>query len=566
MQHDVLVKEGRPEDGRSELGRPDESPAGLILPSGPTSAEWWRGAVIYQIYPRSFADTDGDGVGDLPGITRHLDHVAALGADAIWISPFFRSPMKDYGYDVSDYCAVDPIFGTLEDFDRLVARAHALGLRVLIDQVWSHSSDEHPWFRESRAEPSGPRADWYVWAPPKADGTPPNNWLSVFGGPAWTWDPVRRNYYLHHFLSSQPQLNLRNPDVVEALLETGRFWLERGVDGFRMDAVDFLMHEPTLRPNPPRPTADGQMPIRPFRLQWHYYDMMHPDVLHFLGRVRDFLDQWPDRAGLGEISSEDGALGRIGTYTGGSGDRLHMAYSLRLMRKDFSREILLDAIREAESALADGWICWAFGNHDVERMASRWGGETPAPGFLRLLMALLLSLRGSICLYQGDELGLTEAKLDYADIADPYGKAFFPVFKGRDGCRTPMPWNSTGPAAGFSDGSPWLPVPEEHRALAVDRQGQDPSSLLAAYRTFLAWRKRHEPLVAGSITLVETAEPLVAFERILGADRLLCVFNLSDQPVSLDRTELAVAQELTGHGFEHPTGSIAPHGAWFARV
>src|SRR4051812_15880965 len=263
--------------------------------------DWWRGAVIYQIYPWSFADSDGDGIGDLRGITARLDHVARLGVDAIWIAPFFTSPMQDFGYDVSDYCAVDPRFGTLADFDALIARAHALGLKVLIDQVWSHSSNQHPWFRASRASRDNPHADWYVWADPRPDGSPPNNWLSVFGGGAWTWEPRRRQYYLHHFLPGQPQLDLRNPAALQALLDAGAFWLDRGVDGFRLDAIDFALHDPLLRDNPPRERAPGApLPLKPFGFQEHVHDMMHADTPALMERIRGLMDRYPGRTTVAE--------------------------------------------------------------------------------------------------------------------------------------------------------------------------------------------------------------------------------------------------------------------------
>jgi alpha-glucosidase len=271
------------------------------------SDEWWRGAVIYQIYPRSFLDTNGDGIGDLPGITARLPYIAELGVDAIWICPFYVSPQKDFGYDVADYTAIDPAYGTLADFDALVARAHELGLKVIIDQVWSHTSDEHVWFRASRTHRTGAYADWYVWADPSPDGTPPNNWLSVFGGSAWTWEPRRRQYYLHHFLSTQPQLNLRNERVLAALGRVARFWLNRGVDGFRVDAVDFLLHDPLLRSNPAAAPPGGQTPVRLFRMQQHRYDMLQPGVVDLAQQLRRLIDRYyPGVATLGEVSSENG--------------------------------------------------------------------------------------------------------------------------------------------------------------------------------------------------------------------------------------------------------------------
>jgi alpha-glucosidase len=535
--------------------------------SGPASrlrddADWWRGAVVYQIYPRSFQDADGDGVGDLAGIARRLDHVASLGADAIWICPFFRSPMKDFGYDVADYTAVDPTFGTLADFDALVARAHAVGLRVLIDQVWSHTSDEHPWFVESRAARDGPRAAWYVWADPRPDGTPPNNWLSVFGGAAWTWEPRRRQYYLHHFLSSQPALDLRNERVLEALLAAGAFWLERGVDGFRLDAVDFFVHDPALRDNPPRPPAGGAIPVKPFGLQEHVHDMMHADSLGVMERIRALMDRYPGRTTIAEVSSEIGAFARSARYTGGGGRHLHMAYTLRLMRGGFSAEAVRQAILDVESIPGDGWICWAFSNHDVARVATRWAKDRPA--LVPLLLALLFTLRGSVTLYQGEELGLPEADVPREALRDPFGIAFYPEFKGRDGARTPMPWAAAPPGAGFTTGTPWLPIPPEHRALAADRQEADPASTLAFTRRFLAWRRSHPALVKGSIRLVDGPPDTIAFERAHGEERILCVFNAAAGEV---RWVLHGDAPLLGHGFpgrvEGDSLVIPPAGAGF---
>ncbi|MGH7152484.1 MAG: alpha-amylase family glycosyl hydrolase, partial [Acetobacteraceae bacterium] len=376
-------------------------------------ADWWQGAVVYQIYPRSFFDSNGDGVGDLPGVTAKLDHVASLGVDAIWLCPFFTSPQKDFGYDVADHLAVDPVFGTMPDFDALVARAHTLGLRVLIDQVWSHTSDRHAWFIESRTSRTNILADWYVWADPSPDGTPPNNWLSVFGGSAWRWEPRRRQYYLHHFLDHQPALNLHNPEVLGSLLAGGEFWLQRGVDGFRLDAIDFLLHDRELRSNPPSPPT-AEIPAKLFGMQAHAFDMMQPGSLALLARIRRLMDRYPGSVTMGEVSSQPGAFERVAAYTRG-GDRLHMAYTLRPLREGFDWQTVRAMLRQLAVTGDGGWPCWSFSNHDVERAVSRWnpqrGHAAPDPAFARLLMALLLSLRGSVSLYQGEELGLTEADL-----------------------------------------------------------------------------------------------------------------------------------------------------------
>jgi alpha-glucosidase len=487
-----------------------------------TSAPWWCGAVIYQIYPLSFADSNGDGWGDLRGVLAHLDYVASLHVDAIWLSPFFRSPMRDFGYDVSGHTEVDPLFGTIADADAVIAKAHNLGLKVILDQVWSHTSDQHPWFRAS-ASRQDDKADWYIWADAQPDGTPPNNWLSVFGGSAWSWEPRRRQYYLHHFLSSQPKLNLRNPATLDAILATGRFWLERGIDGFRLDAVDFMAHDPALRSNPALPPPDGVVPAKPFGLQHHAHDMLHPDTIDVMRRIRELIEEFPGAMTLAEVSSQPGALDRIADYTGSG--RLHLGYTLRLLRGECSARVFEDALNEGASAIAGGGLCWAFGNHDVVRLASRWGGGDAAAA--RALMVLLGSLPGPFCLYQGDELALPEAELAHDELRDPFGIAFWPEFRGRDGSRTPMPWHSAAPIDGAA---PWLPVPEAHRALAVERQERDPHSPLARWRQFLKWRRTMPVLIRGGIEAIRRVGDVLSFERVLGETRMLCVFNLSREP------------------------------------
>jgi alpha-glucosidase len=500
---------------------------------------WWRGGVIYQIYPRSFADSNGDGIGDLNGITAHLEHVASLGADAIWISPFFRSPMKDFGYDVSDYCDVDPMFGTLDDFSVLVERAHALGLRVMIDQVLSHTSDQHAWFVESRSSRDNPKADWYVWAEAREDGTPPNNWISIFGNSAWQWDTRRCQYYLHNFLIGQPDLNFHNPAVQDALLQTVKFWLDLGVDGYRLDTANFYFHDALLRDNPARgrPGAERQMvnAVNPYAWQWHQYDKSRPENLAFLRRLRALLDQYPNTTMVGEIDDDDG-LARMAEYTG-DGDKLHMAYCFELFSNAHSAPYIHDVLSRFEDVAAGGWPCWALSNHDVVRVATRWGGDEPPAAMLRLVAAMQMSLRGSPCVYQGDELGLPEAVIDYHDLRDPYGITMWPEFKGRDGCRTPMPWSAKGADLGFSAGvpaahAPWLPLPESHRALAVDTQEAPAGSLLNFYRHLLRWRKQQPALVGGEMSLLDRDAQVLAYVRTCPAQRVLCVFNLSDRPAT----------------------------------
>jgi alpha-glucosidase len=489
---------------------------------------WRQGAVLYHIYPRSFRDSNGDGIGDLPGIAEKLDYVASLGVDGIWISPFFASPMVDFGYDVSDYRAVDPIFGTLGDFDRLLARAHALGLKVIIDMAWCHTSDQHPWFAESRRDQRNPKADWYVWAEPKPDGTPPNNWQSVFDGPAWSWEPRRRQYYLHHFLSAQPKLNLRNTAVVAALLEVGAFWLDRGVDGFRMDAVDFVTHDAMLRDNPAAP-ADA-VPLRPYAMQTHRRDLGDPATFDVLARIRALLDRYPGSISIaeaGSVGSVDNAFERAASYVGGEPRRLHAAYTLHVAKGPGDVAAIRAAILQAERSFDLSSIVWSFSNHDVERVASRWGDGSRAAA--KVFLALLATMRGCVTLYQGEELGLPEADIAFAHLQDPYGRAYWPIFKGRDGSRTPMPWERDAHHAGFSaTGRPWLPVPEAHLPLAVDQQDRDPDSVLTRWRTLMRMRRDNAALRLGSLHLLDAAQPLLAFERRHGRERVLCLFNLGD--------------------------------------
>ncbi len=503
-------------------------------------SDWWRGAVIYQIYPRSFQDDDGDGIGDLPGITRRLEHVASLGVDAIWLSPFFPSPMADMGYDVSDYSGVDPLFGTLKDFDRLVETAHGLGLKIIIDQVISHSSDAHPWFAESRASKHNPRADWYVWADPKPDGGPPNNWLSVFGGSAWAWDGVRRQYYLHNFLASQPDLNFHNPQVQDALLDAMRFWLERGVDGFRLDTVNFYVHDAKLRDNPPLEAEPEEWPPgNPYDMQDHVYSKNRPENLDFLKRLRQLTDAYSDRATVGEVGDRNCAIELMAKYTAGT-SRLHMAYSFDMLGPQFTARHFRKKIRGFFDGAPDGWPCWSFSNHDVQRHVTRWEKHAVSrDAVARQAIAMLASFEGTLGIYQGEELGQTETELSYGELTDPVGLRFWPDNKGRDGCRTPMVWSAQEPNAGFSQGTPWLPVKPEQAARSVEAQEADAASVLNHYRAVLALRKAQPALTRGRTTFVDLPEPLLAFHRETNVQTLTCVFNLSPKPHRLAVTDAA---------------------------
>jgi len=491
--------------------------------------EWWRGATLYQIYPRSFADSNGDGIGDLPGITERLDYVASLGVDGIWLSPFFTSPMKDFGYDIADYRDVDPIFGTLADFDRLLARAHALGLKVIVDQVYSHTSDQHEWFRESRSSRDNAKADWYVWADAKPDGSPPNNWQSVFYGPCWTWDARRGQYYLHNFLPSQPNLNGHNRHVQEALLATARFWLDRGVDGFRLDAINFSMHDPALTDNPPVAPGVGKR-TRPFDFQHHFHNQSHPDIPQFLTRVRKLLDSYGGRFTVAEVGGEQ-ADREMKLFTAGP-DRLDSAYGFNFLYADrLTPDLIHSTIHLWPGAPGEGWPSWAFSNHDAPRVVSRWRGGRDPDAVAGLCMLLLIALRGNIFLYQGEELGLPQADVPFDRLQDPEAIANWPETQGRDGARTPMPWRAGAAHAGFSSAEPWLPVDPGHLPLAVDRQERDANSLLHLTRRLVALRKRLPALRTGAIRPIEAAPGLLAFERGEGEERLLCAFNLGDVAV-----------------------------------
>ncbi len=506
--------------------------------------DWWRGAVIYQIYPRSFQDSNGDGIGDLRGITQRLGHVAGLGAEAIWLSPFFTSPDRDMGYDVSDYTGINPLFGTMDDFDALLARAHDLGLKVIIDQVISHSSDQHPWFAESRSNRTNPKADWYVWADPKPDGGPPNNWLSVFGGSAWMFDPRRRQYYLHNFLTSQPDLNFHCTAAVDALLATMRFWLERGVDGFRLDTVNFYTHDAKLRDNGAAALGPKGFPINPYEAQDHEYSKSQPENLAILERIRTLTDQYDNRTLVGEVGdSEARQIGLMGDYTSGQ-KRLHMAYSFAMLGPDYTATHFRKCIADFQTGAPDGWPCWSFSNHDVMRHASRWtqpGGDTAA--LARQAINLLISFPGTIGIYQGEELGQTETDIAFHELRDLGYIDFWPENKGRDGCRTPMVWAHNEPNGGFSNAEPWLPVKPAQLRAALDNQGE--GSPVAAYRAALKLRHDTPALQRGAAQFYDLPEPLLALRRSFGGAHVTAVFNLSDRPNAVNL--IGAAQPLGAH-------------------
>ncbi|WP_369027354.1 alpha-amylase family glycosyl hydrolase [Qipengyuania sp. RANM35] len=501
---------------------------------------WWKGAAIYQIYPRSYMDSNGDGIGDLPGITQRLPHIATLGIDAIWISPFFVSPMKDFGYDVADYCDVDPIFGTLEDFDALVARAHELGLRVLIDQVYSHTSDEHPWFAESRSDRTNPKNDWYVWADAKPDGSPPSNWQSVFGGPAWTWDARRGQYYMHNFLNSQPQLNLHNREAQDAVLDVMRFWLDRGVDGFRIDALNFAMHDPELRDNPPAPASDKPR-TRPFDFQLKKFNQSHPAIPGFIERIRALTDKYEAVFTVAEVGGDE-AEAEMKAFTEGE-THLNSAYGFNFLYADrLTPGLVCGALAQWPDEDGVGWPSWAFENHDAPRAISRWWNEDERDAAARMKILLLASLRGNIILYQGEELGLTQVDIPFEQLHDPEAIANWPLTLSRDGARTPMPWTGAVDAS-FGSQEPWLPVGEENRVRSVEAQEADDGSLLKATRAAIALRNANPALHHGAVESCRAEGDLLELVRAVGSQRIRCLFNLGRETLTFAATGRVLAAE-----------------------
>lgn len=526
--------------------------------------DWWRGAVTYQVYPRSFQDTNGDGVGDLPGITRRLPYLAELGVEAIWLSPFFRSPMRDMGYDVSDHCAVDPVFGTLADFAALVTRAHRLGLKVIIDQVLSHTSDRHPHFAESRASRVNPRADWYVWADPRHDGGPPSNWLSVFGGSAWTWDARRKQYYLHNFLASQPDLNYHNPAVQDWALGVLRFWLDRGVDGFRFDTVNYFFHDPLLRDNPADYRVKAEAEANPYGMQYHLFDKNQSETLAWIERIRALLDRH-GAVSVGEMGESHHAIRMMGEYT--APGRLHQCYSFELMGQDYSAAFFRSRIEGFFAGAPEGWPMWAFSNHDVPRHVSRWARHGVSPEALaRQAAALLLALQGSVCLWQGEELGQTDTALGLDELTDPQGIAFWPQPVGRDNTRTPMVWDASA-HGGFSTVRPWLPVKPEQAARHVAGQAGVAGSVLEHYRAMLAFRRAEPALGRGRTRFLDPAEPLLAFVRGEGRGAVLCLFNLSAGALAVTVTGASIPiGPLLNAVAEGARLTLGPNGVAFLRV
>jgi alpha-glucosidase len=480
--------------------------------------DWWKHGVIYQVYPRSFQDSNGDGVGDLAGIAQRLPYLHWLGVDAVWISPFYPSPMKDFGYDVADYTGVDPLFGTMADFDALLAEAHRLGLKIILDLVPNHSSDRHPWFLESASSRESPKRDWYLWADPAADGGPPNNWLSEFGGGAWQWHADSGQYYYHAFLPEQPDLNWRNPRVREAIHEVMRFWLDKGVDGFRVDVMWHLVKDAERRDNPPNPDHDPERGS-PYQQLLPVYSTDQPEVHEVVREMRTVVDEYGQRVLIGEIYLP---VEQLVSYYGMEEPEAHLPFNFQLIGAPWEAAHIRAAVDSYEAALpGHGWPNWVLGNHDQSRLASRIGTAQA-----RVAAMLLLTLRGTPTLYYGEEIGMCDGEIPPDRVVDPRERNCPGRGLGRDRARTPMQWDD-GPQAGFSSGEPWLPLAGAVGMVNVATQREDSASMLALYRRLLAHRHREPALGVGDYRPLPFEPPLFGYLRHHGDDAFLVLLNFA---------------------------------------
>jgi alpha-glucosidase len=504
---------------------------------------WWQHGVVYQVYPRSFMDSDGDGVGDLPGIIARLDYLQWLGVDAVWISPIYPSPMKDFGYDVADYTGIHPLFGTLDDFDRLLGEAHRRGLRVILDFVPNHSSDQHPWFRESRSSRDNPKRDWYIWRDPAPDGGPPNNWLSCFGGSGWELDAATGQYYYHAFLPEQPDLNWRNPEVVEAMLDVLRFWLDRGVDGFRVDVIWHLIKDDRFRDNPPNPAWREGMD--PFQALVPVQTTDRPEVHEVIARMRSLFDGYDERVLIGEIYLP---VERLVEYYGANLGGAHLPFNFQLIQAPWDARHIAGLIAEYEAHLPPGgWPNWVLGNHDQHRIASRVGAAQA-----RVAAMLLLTLRGTPTMYYGDEIGMEDVPIPPERVQDPFEKNVPGRGLGRDPERTPMQWDAS-PGAGFTTGDPWLPLGAAE--VNVEAARADPRSILALYRLLLALRRAEPDLAVGRVALLEAEGDVLAYTR---GDGFVVALNLGARPhtVRLPRPATVVLSTHLDRAGERAEGDL----------
>jgi alpha-glucosidase len=507
---------------------------GIIGAMDQISNSWWQNGIFYQIYPRSFQDSDADGVGDLAGIIARLPYLQELGIDAIWLSPVFPSPMADFGYDISDYTGIDPLFGTLEDFDALVEAAHALGLKVILDLVPNHTSDQHPWFIESRSSRDHPKRDWYLWRDPKPDGGAPNNWLSEFGGSAWTLDDETGQYYYHAFLTRQPDLNWRNREVREAIFDVMRFWLRKGVDGFRVDVIWHLIKDAQFRDNPPNPYySEGRPPHETILTQ---YSTDQPEVHEVVAEMRRVIDEFGSRVLIGEIYLP---LQRLAAYYGNDLAGAQMPFNFALLSTLWSARSVEKIIAEYEAALPRGaWPNWVLGNHDRPRVASRVGQAQA-----RVAAMLLLTLRGTPTLYYGDEIGMRQVAIAPGQVRDPYEQNVPGIGVGRDGCRTPMQWDAT-PNAGFSRSTPWLPLASDFAHENVIDLDADAHSILSLYKALIRLRKQLPQLVAGAYEPVAAQGDLLLYRRRAEGEALIIALNLGAEPASITSSTIGFGSEI----------------------
>ncbi len=505
---------------------------------------WWQKGIIYQIYPRSYQDSNGDGIGDLAGIHQRLDYIQSLNVDAVWLSPIYPSPMHDFGYDVADYCGVNPIFGSMDDLDALLEDIHARGLKLILDLVPNHSSDEHRWFVESRSSRDNPKRDWYIWRDPAPDGGPPNNWVSFFGGPAWTYDERTGQYYLHQFVKQQPELNYRHPEVLPAMLDNMRFWLDKGVDGFRVDVIWLMLKDEQLRDEPLNPDWDGTHPIG--KLQ-HIYTQNLPGVHDLIKEMRSVLDEYDDRMMVGEIylPNEDLVKYYGARRADGSFDECHLPFNFQLLSVDWDAQTVRDAVDAYEAALPQGaWPNWVLGNHDRHRVASRLGQAQA-----RVANMLLMTLRGTPTNYYGEEIGMENVPIPPEFIQDPpaVNQPEIAHIVGRDPERTPMQWD-TSPHAGFAVAGvvPWLPLAGDYQTRNVQQQEEDPASMLSLYRALTGLRRSEPALAVGDYASVDTgAADVFAYRRTApGADSFLIVLNFGEQPHTLNLSGIAAQAAL----------------------
>ena len=479
---------------------------------------WWKHSIIYQVYPRSFQDSNGDGIGDISGITRRLDYLAWIGIDAIWLSPIYPSPMADFGYDVANYKDVHPLFGTLDDLDHLISEASARNIRIILDFVPNHTSDQHPWFIEARASRDNPRRDWYLWRDAKPDGSPPNNWLSIFGGSVWQWDETTGQYYLHSFLAEQPDLNWRNPEVVEAMLGAVHFWMQRGIAGLRVDVIHYLLKDDQWRDDPPNPDYRGG---NPWNSLLHLHSCYQPDVHNIVKQFRRALDLYPESVFIGEINYAAPFSEMTAFY--GSGDELHLPFNFWMIMLDWDAHKMRQFIQSYyENIPVHGWANYVLSNHDRPRVSTRFGAAQA-----RVAALLLLTLRGTPFIYYGDELGISDVEIPVEKIQDPWGIKL--PGNGRDPQRTPMQWDNSH-YGGFSDADPWLPLANDFQVNNVASQQRDKTSMLNLYRSLIQYRRSSQPLLDGTFRLLDLGgDNCLVYLRQAGNERILVALNFSNK-------------------------------------